>query len=144
MSCSCIDFGLASHFAGADIVFEAVSIGSRLIAVPDTLQPQAREITLLVGRVYKGELPSKKIIVRTRSHGLSCGARLPIGGRYLVFSRSSSQGSDSVDGHFSFTTSLCSGNKFYPFWRFSLRSAIRKLSRGDELRGSSRWARNDW
>jgi|GEM_PF-2613546 len=133
-ACSCIDPGLAGHFANADNVFEAVAIGSRIVDTDDPQTPQMREIVLLGGRSYKGSVP-KKVVIRTRIGGGACGVRLPFGGRYLVFTNSSGAAERGL------YSSMCSGNRLYPFWRFSLRQNLRRLARGEGIPAKSKWAK---
>ncbi|MBP6392076.1 MAG: hypothetical protein KA352_14390 [Flavobacteriales bacterium] len=134
-ACSCIDPGLSGHFVSAANVFEAVAIGSRIVDTGDAEDPKMREFTLLVRKVYKGCV-AKKVVVRTRLSGAACGIYLPLGGRYLVFTGAGDDGSDR-----SLYSSLCMGNRYYPFWRFSLRKNVRRLFQGDSIPKTSKWAK---
>lgn len=141
IGCSCIDFGLASHFAGADYVFEGFVWSSRIVAWSDPEEPFIREITLAVGHVYKGVLTTDRVVIRTSTHGQACGTLLPVGTRQLVFAREIEKFSTGPEPDRRYVhSSLCSGNRFYPFWCFSLRKNIRRLSRGEEIPAGSKWA----
>ena len=133
-ACSCIDNGLAGNFARSVNVFEAVAIGSRIVKTDDPQSPQMREIVLFVGHQYKGHV-QRKVHIRTKISGVSCGSLLPFGGRYLVFAYSS-----EAEGSMLYT-SLCSGNKLFPFWRFGLRQNVRRLARGEKIPVTSKWAK---
>ena len=134
-ACSCIYQSLMNKFSSRDIIFEGVSLGSRIVAAPDGSETEVREIKVLVGRVYKGTLTNKRVIVRTRM--TNCASHLPIGGRYLIFA--SGPDLEAVDPTPVVHTSMCSGNHFYPFWKFGLRKNVRRLMRGEELPEDSRW-----
>jgi hypothetical protein len=140
-ACSCIDVGLAGHFARADFVFEAISLGSRVIEQADTIHSRMDRVTTMkVTKVYKGDLHKGTVKVFTSRFGASCGSWLPFGGRYLVFGTTWTEGLPRARHAPSVYTGLCRGNKFYPFSRFGLRKNIRRLMRGEELPEGSRWS----
>lgn len=141
MACSCIDIGLAGHFARADEVFEAISLGSRVIERADTVHSRMdRVITIQVTKVYKGNLRKGTVKVFTSRFGASCGSWLPFGGRYLVFASTTTGGLPVIKETQVAHTGMCWGNKFYPFWKFGLRKNVRRLARGEELPEGSRWS----
>jgi hypothetical protein len=139
-ACSCVDVGLASQFAQAEYVFEGVSTGSHKILWDNADGSQMREITLIVGHVYKGAIGTSKVKVRTRVSGISCGTLLPWGGRYLVFGNLDGGCPVGENPATYLRSSLCMGNRFYPFWRFALRKNVRRLSRGEAIPHDSKWA----
>ncbi|MBX2980966.1 MAG: hypothetical protein KF905_16885 [Flavobacteriales bacterium] len=139
-ACSCIDVGLAGHFKNAEVVFEAISLGSQR-AEPTEAMPRGDErITMRITKVYKGDLKKGSVQVFTSSSFASCGSWLPFGGRYLVFAGIIKEhgGEDPMSP--AIHTGMCWGNKFYPFWRFRLRRNVRRLTRGEELPKDSRWS----
>jgi len=137
-ACSCIYQSLVYKFTDRDVIFEAVALGSRIVAGADSSEAEVREIKVRVGRVYKGVLNNKRIIVRTRM--TNCASSLPIGGRYLIFA--SGPDLEAASTTPVVHTSMCSGNHFYPFWRFGLRKNVRRLMRGEELPEDSRWRKS--
>ncbi len=139
-ACSCIDVGLAGHFKNAEVVFEAISLGSRRVEPTASMARGDERITMLIGKVYKGALKKGTIRVFTTSSFASCGSWLPFGGRYLVFAGFSNNGTSMGAEPPFIHTGMCWGNKFYPFWRFGFRKNVRRLARGDKLPDDSRWS----
>jgi hypothetical protein len=137
-ACSCIYQSLLYKFSGRDVIFEGVSLGSRIVEATDGSETKVREIKVLVGRVYKGVITNERVIVRTRM--TNCASSLPIGGRYLIFASGPDLETASTTPFVH--TSMCSGNHFYPFWRFGLRKNVRRLMRGEELPIDSRWRKS--
>lgn len=142
VACSCIDIGLAGNFAGADVVFEAISLGARRVEPKDSMRRMDQRVTMRITTVYKGSMRKGTIHVFTSSSFASCGAWLPFGGRYLVFASTSADGLPVLQKTASAYTGMCHGNKFYPFWRFGLRKNVRRLVRGEEIPARSRWSRS--
>lgn len=139
-ACSCIDVGLAGHFKNAEVVFEAISLGSRRVEPTGDMPRGDQRITMRITKVYKGELKKGIIRVFTASSFASCGSWLPFAGRYLVFAGTSNEGRSKGSEPPTVHSGMCWGNKFYPFWRFGLRKNVRRLTRGEELPKDSRWS----
>jgi len=141
IGCSCIDVGLTGQYANADIVFEGVVYWTHSEADSNSTDKHIQVLHVLVGRVYKGAVAGTSVLVRTTIYAASCGAYLPIGGRYLLFGYQAENvaGSHSI-GPFVLGTTMCMGNRFYPIWRFSLRKNIKRLSRGEAVPKDSRWS----
>lgn len=62
-ACSCLDVGLAGHFKNAEVVFEAISLGSSRVEPTASMPRGGERITMLIGKVYKGALKKGTIRV---------------------------------------------------------------------------------
>ena len=104
-ACSCFpDDNEGKRYVRADHVFVGLVLSEHVDrGNPDTNHDDKYSYAVRVGKEYKGDVP-RRVQVHTSAGGTTCGIRLTVGTRYLVFAHGDSS-DRAVD------TQLCSGTR---------------------------------